>query len=153
MIEKTDEYWMEHALTLAKRAESLGEVPIGCVIVKDGEIVSEAHNLRETSQRAVAHAELLAIDEACQKLHSWRLVGCTLYVTLEPCAMCAGAIVLARLDRVVFGAFDPKGGCAGSLMNLLEDKRLNHRPEVVSGVKQEECGNLLRTFFLKLRNT
>lgn len=153
MIEKTDEYWMDYAIQLAKQAESLGEVPIGCVIVKDGEIIGEAHNLRETSQRAVAHAELLAIDEACQKLHSWRLVGCTLYVTLEPCAMCAGAINLARLDRVVFGAFDPKGGCAGSLMNLLEEKRFNHRPEVVSGVRQEECGNLLRTFFRKLRNT
>lgn len=152
MIEKTDEYWMEHALALAKKAESLGEVPIGCVIVKDGEIVSEAHNLRETSQRAVAHAELLAIDEACRKLNSWRLVGCTLYVTLEPCVMCAGAIVLARLDRVVFGAFDPKGGCVGSLMNLLEEKRFNHRAEVVSGIKQEECGNLLRMFFRKLRN-
>lgn len=152
MIEKTDEYWMEHALALAKNAESLGEVPIGCVIVKDGEIVSEAHNLRETSQRAVAHAELLAIDEACRKLNSWRLVGCTLYVTLEPCVMCAGAIVLARLDRVVFGAFDPKGGCAGSLMNLLKEQRFNHRPEVVSGVKQEECGELLRSFFRKLRN-
>ncbi len=152
MIEKTDEYWMEHALALAKNAESLGEVPIGCVIVKDGEIVSEAHNLRETSQRAVAHAELLAIDEACRKLNSWRLVGCTLYVTLEPCVMCAGAIVLARLDRVVFGAFDPKGGCAGSLLNLLKEQRFNHRPEVVSGVKQEECGELLRSFFRKLRN-
>src|SRR5690606_31561721 len=152
MIEKTDEYWMEHALALAKKAESLGEVPIGCVIVKDGEIVSEAHNLRETSQRAVAHAELIAIDEACRKLHSWRLVGCTLYVTLEPCVMCAGAIVMARLDRVVFGAFDPKGGCVGSLMNLLEEQRFNHRPEVVSGVKREECGELLRSFFRKLRN-
>lgn len=152
MVNKNDEYWMERAIALAKKAAIQGEVPIGAVIVKNGAVVSEAHNLRETAQRAVAHAELLAIDEACRKLNSWRLIDCTLYVTLEPCVMCAGAIVMSRIDRVVFGASDPKGGCAGSIMNLLEEQRFNHRAEVVQGVRKEECAQLLRTFFQKLRN-
>ncbi len=151
MNETHDAHWMQYALDQAKKAEALGEVPIGAVIVKDGEIISATHNLRETAQRAVAHAELLALDEACRKLHTWRLSDCTLYVTLEPCVMCAGAIVMSRIDRVVFGAYDPKGGCAGSLMNLLEEEQFNHRAEVVQGVLEEECGELLRDFFRKLR--
>lgn len=146
-----DEYYMRLAIEEAKKAEKIGEVPIGAVIVKDGKVIARAHNLRETMQRAVAHAEVLAIDEACERIGSWRLEDTTLYVTLEPCAMCAGAIVLSRVKRVVFGASDPKGGCAGTLMNLLQEKRFNHQAEVVSGVLQEECGQMLSEFFRQLR--
>lgn len=146
-----DELFMKAAIEEAKKAEAIGEVPIGAVIVKDGEIISTAYNLRETEQRAVAHAELLVIDDACQKLGTWRLSETTLYVTLEPCPMCAGAIVLSRVDRVVYGAKDPKGGCAGTLMNLLQDDRFNHMAEVTSGVLEDECAALLSNFFKGLR--
>lgn len=146
-----DEYYMRLAMEEAKKAEKTGEVPIGAIIVKDGEVIARAHNLRETTQRAVAHAEVLAIDQACQRIGSWRLEDMTLYVTLEPCAMCAGAIVLSRIKRVVFGASDPKGGCVGTLMNLLQEKRFNHQAEVVSGVLQEECSQMLSEFFRQLR--
>lgn len=146
-----DELFMKAAIEEAKKAEAIGEVPIGAVIVKDGEIISTAYNLRETEQRAVAHAELLVIDDACQKLGTWRLSETTLYVTLEPCPMCAGAIVLSRVDRVVYGAKDPKGGCAGTLMNLLQDDRFNHMAEVTSGVLEDECAALLSNFFRGLR--
>lgn len=146
-----DELFMKAAIEEAKKAEAIGEVPIGAVIVKDGEIISTAYNLRETEQRAIAHAELLAIDDACQKLGTWRLSDTTLYVTLEPCPMCAGAIVLSRVDRVVYGAKDPKGGCAGTLMNLLQEDRFNHTAEVTSGVLEEECAALLSNFFKGLR--
>ncbi len=146
-----DELFMKAAIAEAKKAETIGEVPIGAVIVKDGEIISTAYNLRETEQRAIAHAELLAIDAACQKLGTWRLSETTLYVTLEPCPMCAGAIVLSRVDRVVYGAKDPKGGCAGTLMNLLQDDRFNHVAEVTSGVLEDECAALLSNFFKGLR--
>ncbi|HZG59539.1 MAG TPA: tRNA adenosine(34) deaminase TadA [Anoxybacillus sp.] len=148
---KSDEYYMQLAIEEAKKAEEIGEVPIGAIIVKDGEIIARAHNLRERDQRSIAHAELLAIDEACKALGSWRLEGATLYVTLEPCAMCAGAIVLSRIEKVVFGASDPKGGCAGTLMNLLQEERFNHQAEVVSGVLKEECGQMLSDFFRKIR--
>ena len=147
-----DIYFMQLAIEEAKKAEEIQEVPIGAVIVLDGEVVSSAHNLRETEQRSIAHAELLAIDEACKKLGTWRLENATLYVTLEPCPMCAGGIVLSRVKRVVYGASDPKGGCAGTLMNLLTDERFNHQCEVVSGVMEEECGMLLTNFFRELRN-
>nr|WP_285877028.1 tRNA adenosine(34) deaminase TadA [Fictibacillus phosphorivorans] len=150
-IEK-DEYFMQLALKEAKKAADIGEVPIGAVLIKDEEIISKAHNLREVEQRAIAHAELLAIDQACKENGAWRLEGTTLYVTLEPCAMCAGAIVLSRVNRVVYGAKDPKGGCAGTLMNLLEEDRFNHQCEVVSGVKEEECREILSTFFRNLRD-
>ncbi|AGT30476.1 adenosine deaminase [Geobacillus genomosp. 3] len=146
-----DEYYMKLAIEEAKKAERIGEVPIGAVIVQDGRIIARAHNLRETKQRAIAHAEILAIDEACQATGSWRLERATLYVTLEPCAMCAGAIVLSRIERVVFGASDPKGGCAGTLMNLLQENRFNHQAEVTSGVLAAECGALLSDFFRRLR--
>ncbi|RAK14190.1 tRNA-adenosine deaminase [Anoxybacillus vitaminiphilus] len=148
---KSDEYYMQLAIEEAKKAEEIGEVPIGAIIVKDGKIIARAHNLRERDQRSIAHAELLAIDEACKALGSWRLEGATLYVTLEPCAMCAGAIVLSRIEKVVFGASDPKGGCAGTLMNLLQEERFNHQAEVISGVLQEECGQMLSDFFRKIR--
>ncbi|GAB6007338.1 tRNA adenosine(34) deaminase TadA [Geobacillus vulcani] len=147
----TDEYYMRLAMEEAKKAEQIGEVPIGAVIVQDGRVIARAHNLRETEQRAIAHAEILAIDEACRATGSWRLERATLYVTLEPCAMCAGAIVLSRIERVVFGAFDPKGGCAGTLMNLLQESRFNHQVKVVSGVLADECGSLLSQFFRRLR--
>lgn len=148
---RNDEYYMRLAIEEAKKAEEIGEVPIGAIIVHRDEVIARAHNLRERDQRSIAHAELLAIDEACRKLGTWRLEHTTLYVTLEPCAMCAGAIVLSRIERVVFGASDPKGGCAGTLMNLLQEKRFNHQAEVVSGVLAEQCGDLLSQFFRRLR--
>ncbi|WP_416656032.1 tRNA adenosine(34) deaminase TadA [Bacillus amyloliquefaciens] len=146
-----DEYYMREAIKEAKKAEAKGEVPIGAVLVLHDEIVARAHNLRETEQRSLAHAEMLAIDEACRELGTWRLEDAVLYVTLEPCPMCAGAVVLSRVDKVVFGAFDPKGGCTGTLMNLLQEERFNHQAEVVSGVLEEECGEMLSAFFRKLR--
>jgi len=146
-----DEYFMKEAIEEAKKAEELNEVPIGAVIVIDGEIVARAHNLRESEQNAVAHAELLAINQACRDLGSWRLENSTLYVTLEPCPMCAGAIILSRVKRVVYGAADPKGGCAGTLMNLLDDARFNHQSEVTPGVLERECGQMLSDFFRKIR--
>ncbi|MBT2711093.1 tRNA adenosine(34) deaminase TadA [Pseudomonas sp. ISL-84] len=142
---------MREAIMEAKIAEGLEEVPIGAVIVLDGEIIARAHNLRESNQNAIAHAELLAIDQACKKLGTWRLEDAVLYVTLEPCPMCSGSIILSRIKRVVYGAKDPKGGCAGTLMNLLQDERFNHQSEVVAGVLEEECGELLSNFFRELR--
>jgi tRNA(adenine34) deaminase len=146
-----DEYFMRLAIEEAKKAKEIHEVPIGAVIVHEDKVISSAHNLRETEQRSIAHAELLAIDKACKRLGTWRLEDATLYVTLEPCPMCAGAIVLSRVKRVVYGAKDPKGGCAGTLMNLLDESRFNHQAEVVSGVLEEECGALLTDFFRELR--
>jgi len=146
-----DEKYMRLAIDEALKAKDKLEVPIGAVIVQDDEVVASAYNLRETEQRSVAHAELLAIDEACKKLGTWRLEDATLYVTLEPCPMCAGAIVLSRVKRVVFGAYDPKGGCAGTLLNLLEFEKFNHQAQVVGGMLEEECGSLLTTFFRELR--
>jgi len=142
-----DLFFMTLALQEAKRAAEIDEVPIGAVVVKDDEVISKAHNLRETLQDATAHAELLAIKEACEVLGTWRLIGCTLYVTLEPCPMCAGAIILSRVDKLVFGAKDPKGGACGSVVNLTADDRFNHRPEVVEGVMAKECGEILKAFF------
>ncbi|EKF34566.1 tRNA adenosine(34) deaminase TadA [Bacillus xiamenensis] len=146
-----DEQFMQEAISEALKAGQIGEVPIGAVIVVDDQIVSRAHNLRESEQRSIAHAELLAIDEACKTIGSWRLEDAVLYVTLEPCPMCAGAIVLSRVKKVVFGAYDPKGGCAGTLINLLDDERFNHQSEVVGGVLENQCGELLSQFFRDLR--
>jgi tRNA(adenine34) deaminase len=142
---------MKEAIKEARKAETLAEVPIGAIIVIDGKIISRAHNLRESKQSAIAHAEVLAIEQACQETGSWRLDNAHLYVTLEPCPMCSGAIILSRVKRVVYGAKDPKGGCAGTLMNLLQDERFNHQSEVTSGVLEKECGQLLSDFFRKLR--
>ncbi|KKB35819.1 tRNA adenosine(34) deaminase TadA [Bacillus thermotolerans] len=150
-MKKSDEFYMNLAIEEAKKAADLGEVPIGAVVVLDGEVIAAAHNLRETSQNAVTHAELLAIQDACKRAGSWRLEGAELYVTLEPCPMCSGAILLSRIERVVYGAKDPKAGCAGTLMNLLEDERFNHQSEVVSGVMEEECGSMLSSFFKEIR--
>ncbi|WML46435.1 tRNA adenosine(34) deaminase TadA [Neobacillus sp. PS3-40] len=151
-MNEQDEYFMREAINEAKKAEALAEVPIGAVLVYKGEIISRGYNLRESQQNAVAHAELLAIEQACKKIGSWRLEDTTLYVTLEPCPMCSGAIMLSRIKRVVYGAPDPKGGCAGTLMNLLQDKRFNHQSEVVNGVLAEECGHMLSAFFRTIRD-
>src|SRR5690349_17634563 len=138
---------MRAAIEAACEAARAGEVPVGAVIVRDGEVVAAAGNRTLRDQDATAHAETLALRDACAAAASWRLRGCTLYVTLEPCAMCAGALVLARVDRVVFGAWDPKAGMAGSVEDLLRHRRLNHRPEVAAGVLGDECGALLSEFF------
>lgn len=146
-----DEYYMKLAIEEAKKAQKLGEVPIGAIIVKNNEVIASAHNLRETVQLPTAHAEHIAIERASKVVGSWRLEECELYVTLEPCVMCAGAIVMSRIPKVVYGATDPKGGCSGSLMNLLEESQFNHRAEIVKGVLEQECGDLLRNFFRELR--
>ncbi|MCI1694105.1 tRNA adenosine(34) deaminase TadA [Aneurinibacillus aneurinilyticus] len=146
-----DEYYMGLAIEEARKAEALGEVPIGAVIVRDGQVVGRGYNLRETTKDPLAHAELLAIKEASKTMGGWRLIGATLYVTLEPCPMCAGAIVQARLPKIVYGAMDPKAGCAGSLMNLLQEERFNHQVEMMQGVREEECSELLKNFFRSLR--
>lgn len=151
-MENQDERFMLEAIKEAKKAELLDEVPIGAVIVKDGQIIARAHNLRETKQMSTAHAELLAVEQACHETGFWRLEDTTLYVTLEPCPMCSGAIMLSRVKRVVYGASDPKGGCAGTLMNLLQDDRFNHQSEVTKGVLEQECGQLLSDFFRKIRD-
>jgi tRNA(adenine34) deaminase len=143
--------WMKAAIEEAHKAEALLEVPIGAVVVQHGQIIGRGYNLRETSLDPTAHAEMIAIREASEHLEAWRLLDCQLYVTLEPCPMCAGAIVQARIPQVIFGTADPKAGCAGTLMNLLQEERFNHRVEVVSHVLQEECAALLTTFFRKLR--
>jgi len=142
---------MKEALKEAKLAFSKKEVPVGAVVVYQNQVIGRGHNQIESLNDATAHAEILAITAASNALNSWRLSGSTLYVTAEPCVMCAGAISLARLDRVVFGAFDPKKGAVGSLYNVLKDERLNHQAEVVSGVLEKECSNILTLFFEEIR--
>ena len=146
-----DRKFMLEAMEEAKKAAALGEVPIGAVIVYKDEIIGRAHNLRETSQNAVTHAELMAIQQACEAIGSWRLEETTLYVTLEPCPMCAGGILQSRVPRVVYGARDMKAGCVDSLYRLLNDSRFNHECEVTEGVLADECGEMLTTFFRTLR--
>lgn len=150
MITK-DQYYMQEALIEAEKAAALGEVPIGAIIVYQDEIIARAHNLRETTQNALTHAESMAIQEACAKIGSWRLEETTLYVTLEPCPMCAGAILQSRVPRVVYGARDVKAGCVDSLYRLLNDARFNHECEVTEGVLADECGQILTDFFRALR--
>ena len=150
-FQDSDYEWMREAILEAKKAEQLGEVPIGAVIVKNGEVIGRGHNLRETSFDPTAHAEMIAIREASSRLGAWRLLDCTLYVTLEPCPMCAGALVQGRIQKVIYGTTDPKAGCAGTLMNLLQEPRFNHETELVSGLLQEECAALLTQFFRRLR--
>ena len=145
------EEFMRLALIEALKAQSKQEVPVGAVIIKDGKVIARAHNKRESTQVATAHAELLAIEKACKKLKSWRLDGCVLYVTLEPCAMCTGATLLSRVDGIVYGASDPKGGCMGTVMDLTQIKAFNHQPWVISGILKEECGQLLTAFFKNKR--
>jgi len=146
-----DEFYMKMAIEEALKAEKIGEVPIGAVIVYKDEVIARSYNVRETKQTALGHAEISAIEEACKVIDSWRLEETTLYVTLEPCPMCAGAIIQSRIPRVVFGAKDPKAGCGGSIYNLLQEDRFNHRCEVESGIQEEECSNLLTNFFRDLR--
>lgn len=145
-----DEEFMDQALALAAQAAAEGEVPVGCVIVRGGQIVGRGRNRRETAKTALGHAEIEAIADACRNLGGWRLWDCTLYVTLEPCPMCAGAIVNARIPRVVYGAADTKAGSCGSVCNLFS-MNFNHHPQVVSGIRQAECAALLREFFQNLR--
>ena len=152
MTTENDFIYMRRALELAAQAAALGEVPVGAVLVHENTVIAEAYNERETRPSALAHAEISVIDEACRKLGRWRLTGCTLYVTLEPCVMCAGALVQARVDRVVYGARDPKAGAVESLFQVLSDARLNHRPSVEGGVKGEECGKILSDFFKARRS-
>ena len=149
-MEKSVRY-MKAALREAKKAELIDEVPIGCVIVKDDKIISRAHNMRETKQNPMGHAELIAIDKAAKKLKSWRLEGCDIYVTLEPCIMCSGAIIQSRINKIYFGAYDPKGGGLGSSINVLDAKNINHHPEVIRGILQEECSSIISNYFKNKR--
>ena len=144
--------FMAEALIEAKKAYNMGEVPIGAVVVRDGKIIGRGHNLRETQKDPTLHAEILAIQMAAKALGGWRLISCDIYVTIEPCPMCAGAMIQGRLNRLIFGASDLKSGCAGSLYNLPEDKRFNHRLEVISGIMEEECRALMQEFFRARRN-
>jgi len=146
-----DEAWMRAALAEAEAAAEKGEIPIGAVIVRDGELIAGGHNLRETERDPTAHAEVVAIKRAAERLGAWRLTGTTLYVTIEPCAMCAGALVLARIERLVYGAADPKAGACGTLWNLVQDPRLNHRLAVTAGVLEDECRAVIQGFFRRLR--
>jgi len=152
MAEKSHEYWMARAIAEAGKARARDEVPIGCVIVRQGKIIARGHNLRESAQDPTAHAELIAIRKAARKLGSWRLLDTTLYVTLEPCSMCMGAIILSRIATVVFGCYDPKGGAAGSLYDLSDDSRLNHRVALLPRILEPECSSLLKDFFASLRS-
>ena len=146
-----EEKYMKAAIKQAKRAYSIGEVPIGCVIVYDGKIIARGYNRRTTDKNTLAHAEIIAIRKACKKIGDWRLEGCTMYVTLEPCQMCAGAIVQARMDRVVIATMSPKSGCAGSILNLLQMEEFNHQVEITKGVLADECSAMLSDFFTDLR--
>lgn len=147
----SDEDYMKIALCLAKKAEKKGEVPIGALVVKNGKIISKAYNVREKTQNAVRHAEISAVEKACKKLKSWRLDGCTLYCTLEPCIMCCGAIINSRIEKVVFGAYEKKSGAVVSRFSLLSDNGLNHSSQYVGGVMEEECRALLVNFFERVR--
>lgn len=146
-----DEKYMKEALRQARKAEALLEVPIGCVIVQNDKIIARGYNRRNTDKNTLSHAELNAIRKASKKTGDWRLEDCTMYITLEPCQMCAGAIVQARMGRVVIGAMNPKAGCAGSILNLLEMQQFNHQVEVERGVLEEECSTMLSDFFKMLR--
>lgn len=146
-----DEKYMKAALREAKKAYQLDEVPIGCIIVQNDKIIARGYNRRNTDKNTLAHAELSAIKKASKKTGDWRLEDCTMYVTLEPCQMCAGAIVQSRLGKVVIGSMNPKAGCAGSVINLLQMKQFNHQVEMVTGVLDEECSKMLSGFFLELR--
>ena len=149
----TDEKYMKEAIRQAKKAKALDEVPIGCVIVYEDKIIARGYNRRNTDKNTLSHAELNAIRKASKKLGDWRLEGCTMYITLEPCQMCAGAIVQARIPRVVIGSMNPKAGCAGSILNILEMPQFNHMCSVTRGVLENECSRLLTDFFKELRNS
>lgn len=147
----TDEKYMKEAIRQAKKAAAIGEVPIGCIIVYEDKIIGRGYNRRMVDHTVLAHAEILAMKKACKKMGDWRLEGCTMYITLEPCPMCAGAIVQARIPRVVVGSMNPKAGCAGSVMNLLQEPGFNHQVELEKGILEEECSTMLKEFFKVLR--
>lgn len=149
--EKLDEKYMKAALKQARKAIELGEVPIGCVIVYEGKIIGRGYNRRNTDKSVLCHAEITAIKKACKKVGDWRLEECTLYVTLEPCQMCAGAIVQSRIPRVVMGASSPKAGCGGTVLNILENPEFNHQVDVTRGVLEKDCSDILKEFFTELR--
>lgn len=146
-----DEKFMKEAIRQAKKAYKIGEVPIGCVIVHDGKIIGRGYNRRTIDKNTLAHAEIQAIRKACKKMNDWRLEECTMYVTLEPCQMCSGAIVQSRMTRVVVGCMNPKAGCAGSILNLLQMEEFNHQVELEIGVLEEECSQMMKAFFKELR--
>ncbi|MDR0934971.1 MAG: tRNA adenosine(34) deaminase TadA [Erysipelotrichaceae bacterium] len=146
-----DEYYMNIALKEASKAELIDEVPIGVVIVKDDKIIARSYNKKEKLKDPTAHAEILAIRKACKKLNSWRLVGATIYVTIEPCSMCAGTILWSRIDRIVYGAKDEKGGALGSSYNLFAQKGINHKPEITGGILSEECAKIIKAYFKNKR--
>lgn len=146
-----DEKYMKQAIRLAKKAWKMEEVPIGCVIVHEGKVIGRGYNRRTTDKNPLAHAELIAIKKASKKMGDWRLEDCTLYVTLEPCQMCSGAIVQARVKKVVVGCMNPKAGCAGSILNLLQVDRFNHQVELETGILEEECSEMMKSFFRELR--
>ena len=146
-----DEKYMKEAIRQAKKAYALMEVPIGCVIVYEGKIIARGYNRRNTDKNTLSHAEMNAIRKASRKLGDWRLEGCTMYITLEPCQMCAGAIVQARVSRVVIGSMNPKAGCAGSVLNILQTEGFNHQTELTTGILKEECSQLMTGFFKELR--
>ena len=147
-----DIFFMKIAFEEAKIAYDLNEVPIGCVIIHDNKVIGKGHNLRVSEKNVLFHAEIIAINEACRKIKDWRLENCRLYVTVEPCPMCAGAILQARIPFVIYGAKNPKAGCAGSILNLLNDSRFNHRAEIIPEIYEKECAELMRQFFRKHRD-
>ena len=151
VIKSVEEKYMKEALKQAKKAYALGEVPIGCVIVHEGKIIGRGYNRRNTDKNTLAHAEITAINKASKVIGDWRLEECTLYVTLEPCQMCAGAIVQARIPEVVMGCMNPKAGCAGSILNILEMPQFNHQVKVTRGILEAECSQMMKTFFEELR--
>ncbi len=150
-MDKQDNKYMKEALKEAQKSYNKEEIPVGAVIVKDGKIIGRGHNLKETKNDTTNHAEIIAIKKASKKLKSWRLTGCTMYVTLEPCTMCAGALIQARLDKVVIGTMDEKTGACGSVLNVVEDYKFNHRVEIEKGVMEKECKSIIQEFFKKLR--
>lgn len=150
-MKNLDEKFMLEAIKEAEKSALLDEVPVGAVIVKDGKIIARGHNLREKTNDPTSHAEIVAIRKACRKLNSWRLVGCTIYVTVEPCTMCAGTLLWNRIDRIVFGAKDPKGGAICSVFSIYESDKINHHPEITGGVLEDRCGALMSNFFKKKR--
>ena len=150
-MDKQDNKYMKEALKEAQKSYNKEEIPVGAVIVKDGKIIGRGHNLKETKNDTTNHAEIIAIKKASKKLNSWRLTGCTMYVTLEPCTMCAGALIQARLDKVVIGTMDEKTGACGSVLNVVEDYKFNHRVEIEKGVMEKECKSIIQEFFKKLR--
>ena len=150
-VMNTDEKYMKQAIKQAKKAYALGEVPIGCVIVYQNEIIARGYNRRTIDKSTLAHAEMIAIKKAAKKMDDWRLEGCTMYVTLEPCQMCSGAIIQSRMDRVVIGCMNPKAGCAGSILNLLQMEAFNHQAELATGILEDECSQLMKQFFRELR--